>query len=90
LAFRFSRSGENGLEEVIARDRRRLCRCKHPRRLRSGLLLVHDIWSSLGNDWGGDNGSFDAELQFGFGSSVELLVDGLIAAIQNNIISSRV
>lgn len=36
------------------------------------------------------NGDFDSELEFGFGSTVELLVDRWIVAVKSNVRSSTI
>lgn len=49
------------------------------------LLFIHDVRNRL--RWGGrliDSG-LDAELQFGFGSTVELLVDCWIVAVEGHV-----
>lgn len=53
-------------------------------------MIIHDVWNRL--RYGGRlrNGSLNTELQLGLGSSVELLVDGGIIAVESDVGTSRV
>lgn len=60
-----------------------------------GLFLDTRFLDRSGDDWRvcrllGLGGSLDAELELGLGSTVELLVDSRILAVQDNVVGEAV
>lgn len=59
------------------------------------LFLDTRLLDRSGDGWGvcrllGLGGSLDAEFEFGLGSTVELLVDSRILAVQDNVVGEAV